>query len=225
MGAQVVQHRVDPLDVGVEPALDLLQEVDPVGGGAAGVGRGQRLAGRRAEGAEDVAVAAPPVVDLLGGAPCRASARSAPRRADGPAPGWRARTAPAAAPGSSWRSPVPSRRGRSRHCPPAGRCRAARWPPFFGEGGIGPLAEPGLLLAPAQALGLQDLADAAALDGDALLLVRYAASRSSVQLPKGRPSSSGSVRLAAMTSPTSSGVYVGGRPGRGGSCSPASPAR
>jgi len=42
--------------------------------------------------------------------------------------------------------------------------------PFFGEGRVGPLAEPGLLLAPPQALGDEDLPDPAALHGDAPLL-------------------------------------------------------
>jgi hypothetical protein len=38
-------------------------------------------------------------------------------------------------------------------------------------GWIAPLAEPRLLMAPTQALGYEDLADAAPLDRDALLLV------------------------------------------------------
>jgi hypothetical protein len=41
----------------------------------------------------------------------------------------------------------------------------------LGEVGIDPLAEPGLLLAPAQPLIQQDLVDAAALDGDPLPLI------------------------------------------------------
>jgi hypothetical protein len=44
--------------------------------------------------------------------------------------------------------------------------------PFFGEGRIDPLAEPGLVLAPAQALVAQDLVNPAALHRDALLLIQ-----------------------------------------------------
>jgi hypothetical protein len=49
-------------------------------------------------------------------------------------------------------------------------CRAARSPPFGGEVGIDPLAEPVLLLPPAQALGDQDLVDTAPLHADPLLV-------------------------------------------------------
>jgi hypothetical protein len=42
---------------------------------------------------------------------------------------------------------------------------------LFGEGGIDPLAGPGLLLMPTQALLQEEFVDAAAFDGDALLLV------------------------------------------------------
>ena len=58
-----------------QPRLDLVQEVDPVGDGAPGVGRGEGFARRRLERAEDVALAAPPVVDLLLRSPPRAARR------------------------------------------------------------------------------------------------------------------------------------------------------
>src|SRR5439155_16415153 len=53
-----------PLDIGRDPGLDPPEEIDPVGGGPPGVRRAERLAGRRAGRPEDVALAAPPVVDL-----------------------------------------------------------------------------------------------------------------------------------------------------------------
>src|SRR4051812_47808880 len=66
---EVVEHGVDALDRGIDPGLDLAQEVDPVDRGAALVGGGEGLAGRGLEGAEHVAGdAAPTVVDLLPGA-------------------------------------------------------------------------------------------------------------------------------------------------------------
>lgn len=48
---------------------------------------------------------------------------------------------------------------------------AARSPPFFGEVGIDPRAEPGLVLPPPETLVEEDLVDAAPLDRDAFLLV------------------------------------------------------
>jgi hypothetical protein len=53
--------------------------------------------------------------------------------------------------------------------------------------------------------------------------LRYACSRSSVQLANGKPSSRGLVKLTAITSLTCAGVYRAGRPGRAFSANPASP--
>ena len=65
---EVVDHGVDPLGIGRDPALDLLEEVDPVRGGPAFVGCGEGGACGRLQGAEDVACdIAPAVVDLLSG--------------------------------------------------------------------------------------------------------------------------------------------------------------
>src|SRR3712207_2123532 len=65
--AEVVGDRVDPLSARRQPVLDLLQERHPIGGAPAWIGPREGGAGRRAEGAEDVALAAPAVVDLLPG--------------------------------------------------------------------------------------------------------------------------------------------------------------
>jgi len=56
--------------------------------------------------------------------------------------------------------------------------------PFFGEGGVGPLAEPRLLAAPTQPLVAQDLPDPAALDADPPLLSQVC--REAVQRPTGK---------------------------------------
>src|SRR4051795_8183029 len=40
---EIVYHRVDPLDAGVDPALDRTEEIDPVCGGAARIGFGEYL--------------------------------------------------------------------------------------------------------------------------------------------------------------------------------------
>src|SRR5215211_6496873 len=61
---EVVHHGVDPLDIGVDPALDRAEEIDPVCGRAAGVRGGECLPRGRSEGTEDIALAAAAVVDL-----------------------------------------------------------------------------------------------------------------------------------------------------------------
>ena len=63
------------------------------------------------------------------------------------------------------------------------RCRASQGAPFFGEVGIDPLAKPGLVAAPAQALLQQDLIDAAALHRDPLVLGQVG--RQPIQRPAG----------------------------------------
>jgi len=55
--------------------------------------------------------------------------------------------------------------------------------PFFGEGRIDPLAEPGLVLPPAQAFGDQDLVDPAALHCDALVFMQVG--RQPIERPGG----------------------------------------
>src|SRR3954447_4755225 len=62
---EIVHHRVDPFDPGVDPALDRAEEIDPVGGGTARVGCGECLPRSWPEGTEDIALTAPAVVDLL----------------------------------------------------------------------------------------------------------------------------------------------------------------
>src|SRR3982751_1577747 len=66
---QVVHHGIDPRDHRVDPSLDLAEEIDPVRGRAAQVGRGERVPPGRLEGAEYVAGhAAPAIIDFLPGA-------------------------------------------------------------------------------------------------------------------------------------------------------------
>src|SRR5262249_57278245 len=68
MRAQIVEDGVDALTRRIEPALDLVEEIGPVDGGAPRVGRRERAPGGRLEGAEDVAPLASAIVDLLAGA-------------------------------------------------------------------------------------------------------------------------------------------------------------
>src|SRR3954453_3817734 len=72
---EVVHHGVDPRDIGVDPALDRAEEIDPVCGGAAGVRGGKGLPRSRSEGTEDIALAASAVVDLLLGPLCFGTGR------------------------------------------------------------------------------------------------------------------------------------------------------
>src|SRR5262249_18741528 len=108
--------------------------------------------------------------------PCLAARNRPPAWRARPArPGRRgfaeARRGRASVPGSSWHSRGPSRRGRRRRNPAAARCGASPGPPFFGELRVDPLAEPGLVLAPAEALVDQEFVDPAPLDRDPLLLI------------------------------------------------------
>src|SRR3954469_16524038 len=75
MEIEVVHHGVDPLGPGIDPALDLAEEIDPVRGGAAGVRDGEGVSRSRSEGTEDIALAAPAVVDLLLGPLCFGTGR------------------------------------------------------------------------------------------------------------------------------------------------------
>ena len=117
MEVEIVYHRVDPFNPGVDPALDRAEEIDPVRSGAARVSFGEGLPCGRPEGAEDITFATSAVVDFLLG-----PLRFGTRRFD---------HAPA---GSSFPGRLRShlRRGRRLRCPRAGRCRAAR-PPLYGR--------------------------------------------------------------------------------------------
>ncbi len=65
VGAQVVLDGEDLGGVLRPPGVETLQEVGPVGDGAAGIGRGERLAGGQAESAEAGARASPAIIGLL----------------------------------------------------------------------------------------------------------------------------------------------------------------
>src|SRR5918912_4041228 len=68
MRAQIVHNRINPLGLGRQPSLDLLQKRDPVCATAPRTGPGESRARSRHKGAEDIALAAPTIVDLLLGA-------------------------------------------------------------------------------------------------------------------------------------------------------------
>src|SRR3954470_5957276 len=67
VSAEIVSYRIDPLDCGIDPGLDLAQEVDPVGCSSAIIRVSKGRAVGRLEGSENVAAAPPAVVDLLFG--------------------------------------------------------------------------------------------------------------------------------------------------------------
>src|SRR5215213_8260666 len=70
VAAQVIGDGVDPLDILRQPALDFLQEGHPGGGPTPRVGSREGGAGCRTEGAEDIALTAPAVVDFLASPAC-----------------------------------------------------------------------------------------------------------------------------------------------------------
>ncbi len=65
VGAQVVEDGVDPPGRRIDPGIDLVEEVHPVRRGPSRIRNGERRSRRRFEGAEDIPLAASPVVDLL----------------------------------------------------------------------------------------------------------------------------------------------------------------
>src|SRR5260370_33888029 len=69
MGTYRVADGVDPLPRAGKPSIHRFEEVDRVGDGAPRVGKCASLAGGRAEGANDVPLLAPTVIDLLTGGP------------------------------------------------------------------------------------------------------------------------------------------------------------
>src|SRR5918994_1349693 len=67
VSAEIVNDRIDPLDCGIDPDLDLTQEVDPVGCRSTIIGVSKGRAAGRLQGPENVAATPPAVVDLLFG--------------------------------------------------------------------------------------------------------------------------------------------------------------
>src|SRR3954468_16808731 len=55
VGIEIVHHRIDPFNSRIDPPLDLAEEVNPVGEGAAGIGGGECRAAGGLEGAKHVA--------------------------------------------------------------------------------------------------------------------------------------------------------------------------
>lgn len=206
MPVQVVHDGVDPLGLGRPPGLHPLEEVHPAGARPAGVGRRQRLPGRRPEGAEAVALAPPPVVGRLpgapgGGRPDRVAAREAPGR----------------------RRP---HRVRANHRPARrqGRVEGAARPLFAAKAGATRSPHQVAWVRPRSPSPISSSPIRLRSIGSPRSAFRYAASRSSVQQANGWPRCRGSVKATATTSPTCPAVYVAGRPARGWSRKPASPA-
>src|SRR3954467_12695515 len=204
---EVVEHGVDPLDRGIDPGLDLAQEVDPVDGGAALVGQGEGGTGRGLEGAEHVAGdATPAAVDLLPGA---------------------------LRPGPGWLDEPPARIALGRLRPhlvqadydAAGRCCVV-------ELLDRPLlrAKSGSTRSPNQVSSRRHLRPSRVKISLIRLRrmamprpARWATSRSRVQEANGSPRSPGRVSAVAMTALFSSALKVGGRPARPSSSSPSGP--
>src|SRR5690242_8344032 len=84
MRAEVIQDRVDALDLSGQPGVDLLQERDPGGRSASLCWLSERRPGRRLEGTQDVALVAAAIVDLLPCAPRRPPRLLARRAWSGP---------------------------------------------------------------------------------------------------------------------------------------------
>src|SRR5258708_10943274 len=230
MHVKNIEDCVDCRELRGEPGIDLLQEVNPVGDRAPIIRLGEGRAVDRSEGAEDVTLAAAPVINLL-------------RR---PLDGTLALRVGDGA--NQLLTAITLRRFRAHliqaHAHAAVRRRRVNRDncPLFcansGSIGLSPaLARVASAVAwparsPNQPSWVRQRKPSASRSSSMRLRriaipfssLRYVSSRSSVQLAKGCPRSVGLVKEAASTSPICSAVYVGGCPERGASVRPSSPA-
>src|SRR3954471_21871582 len=207
VGVEIVHHRIDPVDSGIDPALDLAEEVNPVRGGAAGIRGGEGRAAGGLQGAKHVSgYVAAAIVDFLLG-----SFRLWP--------GWLCPALAGIALG-----------GLRPHFVKTDDNTGVGW------GGIEVLNSPllrsksGSTRAPNQVSSSRHFSPSASRIS--LIRLRFmpipfslrcATRRSSLQQANGRSRSDGRLNAAVMTALRSWGVSVGGRPERISSCSPGRP--
>src|SRR5215470_2680728 len=204
MHIEIVQNGIDRLRLLREPGVDTFQELHPVGNGASRVGLREGLASRWSKGPKDIALAPPPIIDLLPSTLGR-----------GRWLGYR-----------GWSHQCLARKalGRFRtHLIQADHDTTRRWArvecfnaPLF-------LANSGSTRSPNQVSCVRQRRPSAIsrssirlrLMAMTLCSFKYAASRSNVHEANGNPRCSGGVSEVAMTSATCGGVEVAGRPERG----------
>ena len=210
---QVVKNRIDAMGRSGQPRLDLLQKVNPIRRGSAGIRVRQRFSRRGLKSAKDVPLAPAAIVNFLLGTS-----------------GWT---------GFGWGS------GFNQEGLLPGNALGRFWFHFIQANyesirrrlGVERLNRPlfsanaGSTRVPNHVSCLRHRKPSATRSSPIRLRLmakcrcsfKYAANRSSVQLPKGKSSFCGSVSAVAMTSLTCPGVYVAGRPGRASSWSPSMP--
>src|SRR5262249_3458791 len=209
---QIIQDRIDSLDLLFNRRFNLLQKINPIGRRPLAIIFGQGFAGRWLEGSEDIAFGSPPIINLLLGT---LTTHVAFGYNDGLNQSHTGLTFGCHRPHLIQADYDTARRWRAVE--PFNR-------PLFS-------ANSGSTRSPNQVSWLRQRKPSAIsnssmrerLMAKALCSLRYACNRDSVHLAKGRPSFCGSVKAAAMTSATWPEVYVGGRPLRGKSLRPASP--
>src|SRR5262245_12690004 len=212
MCAQVINNRIDTIEIRRQPRVDPLKKVYPVDCRAGSVGRRQRLSSHWSKRSEDIAFITSPVVDLLPG-PLRRSPRF-----------------------GLWQS---ARQLMSRIALGSDRAHFVHTNhrAVFRRVGVERFNEPlflansGSTRSPNQVSCVRQRRPSA-INSSSIRLrlisiffssLRYVSRRSSVQHAKGCPSCCGSLKAVAMTSATCSALYVAGRPERGRSANPSSP--
>src|SRR5579859_2906721 len=230
VGAQVVLDGEDAHGVARQPGVDALQEVGPVGDGAAGIGLRERVARGRSKGAEDVAFAPSAIIGLLFGAFRGSGAPVGLRlRLDvdeflaGEAFGRLGTHLVQTDHDTLVRRRLVEGRDGPLFWANAGSTGVALWEPSPSRSKVACSLNQVSCCRQRKPSASSSWSMRPRLIGTPFSSCIYAAKRSNVQHPNGKPKACGLVKAAAITSPITSAVYIGGRPERAASASPSSP--
>src|ERR671925_541007 len=213
MDIQIINNGVEPLALCWDPRLDVPQEVYPVMDRATKIVFGQSRPSSWTKRPEDVALTTSSIINLLRGPGCRS---------------WRCSGGFCAYQllsritlGSDWPHLI---QANYRTMLRGVGVERFNEPLFFANSGSTRSPNQVSCVRQRSPSAISNASIRMRLIAICFSSLRYVASRSSVQHANGWLSWRGSVKAVAMTSATCSGWYVTGRPARGRSCKPSSPA-